>query len=76
MSSDVHDMLCSSVDTKPGLATLSCFKHKDKNDILDEIIDDIAAKLRQVGRCLNFQASTLNNIESTHNGGVEKCTKS
>ena len=70
-------MLCSSVDTKPDLATLSCFKFKDEKGTTQRIyiLDDIAAKWWRVGLGLKFQASTLDNIESTCNGDVEKCSK-
>ena len=70
-------MLCSSVDAKPDLATLSCFKYKDEKGKTQRIyiLDDIAANWRRVGRCLKFQASTLDNIETTHKGDVEKCSE-
>ena len=70
-------MLCSSVNTKPDLATLSCFKYEDEDGITQRIyiLDDIAAKWRRVGRCLKFRASSLDNIESTCNGNVEKCSE-
>ena len=70
-------MLCSSVDTKPDLATLSCFKYKDEEGITQQIyiLDHIAAKWRRVGLGLKFQASTLDNIECKYNGDVEKCSE-
>ena len=64
-----------STDTKPDIATLNCLKYTDTQRELQRVFitEEIAAKWRRVGLSLHFTSGTLDNIESTCHGDVEKC---
>ena len=68
-------LLFVSTDTKPDIATLNCLKYTDMQGELQRVFisEHIAAKWKQVGLSLHLTFNTLDNIESTYHGDVEKC---